>query len=102
MPQDLLDYEASEAPFAKGKIGLLTLGALVLLIYPFCLLANVMSLAGVDAPQTRVAGPLQRLSWLGFLWGSTVYPVVYLIAAGISRFLSSNGRPVQGDRMWHP
>jgi hypothetical protein len=99
MLQQPLDYEASKAPPKKARIGPLTLGALVLLIYPFCLGANVMSLAAMDAPETRVVDRLQRLSMQGFLWGSTVYPVVYLIAVGISRFLSSNDRPVGARRM---
>ena len=98
MPQQPLDYEASKVPPARAKLGPLTLGALALLVYPFCLAANVMSLAAMDAPQTRVAGRLQRLSMQGFLWGSTVYPAVYLLAAGISRFLDANDRPVGARR----
>ena len=98
MPQRPLDYEASKAPSTKAKLGPLTMGAFALLIYPFCLVANVMSLAAMDAPQTRVVGRLQRLSMQGFLWGSTVYPVVYLVAAGISRSLASDDRSVGARR----
>lgn len=55
---------------------LLIVGALPLLIYPFILLANVMSLAG-----TKSSTPVPMTQWLAakaFLWSSTLYPVVYL------------------------
>lgn len=80
-------------------MGPLTLGAVALLVYPFCLTGNIMSLSAMDAPQTRVDNPLQRLSLQGFLWGSNIYPIVYLIAAGISLFLSSNDRRVGARRV---
>jgi hypothetical protein len=99
MPQRPLDYRTPSPPPAKAKMGPLALGAVALLIYPFCLLANVMSLAAMDAPATRVADPLPRLALRGFLWGSTIYPVVYLVAAGVSVFLSSNDRLVGARRV---
>lgn len=58
---------------------LLIVGAAPLLIYPFILLANVMSLAG-----TKSSTPvpfLQNLAATSFLWVSTLYPVAYAICA---------------------
>jgi len=55
---------------------LLIVGALPLLIYPFILLANVLSLAG-----TKSSTPVPMAQWLianGFLGCSTLYPLVYL------------------------
>src|SRR5687767_15007246 len=81
----------------------LTLGAVALLIYPFCLVANVMSFAARDAPTTRIVAPLPLIAWKCFLWGSTIYPLVYLVAAGISLFLKSNDRPSAARRAaWVP
>ncbi len=54
----------------------LIVGGLPLLIYPFILLANVMSLAG-----TQGSTPVPISQWLAakaFLWSSTLYPLVYL------------------------
>jgi hypothetical protein len=75
------------------------LGALPLLIYPFCLLANVMSLAAANIPTTRPVDPLPAVAWKGFLWGSTIYPAVYVVAAGITLFLSSNDRETGARRV---
>lgn len=55
---------------------LLIVSALPLLIYPFVLLANIMSLA---AP--RSSTPVPMMQWVmanAFLWSSTLYPIVYL------------------------
>ena len=61
---------------------LLIVGAVPLLIYPFILIANIMSFAG-----TPSSTPVPASQWImskAFLWSSTLYPVVYfgcLIAA---------------------
>jgi hypothetical protein len=50
--------------------------ALPLLIYPFILLANVMSTAGFPGKTTVVKLVVVK----GFLWLSTLYPISYIIA----------------------
>jgi hypothetical protein len=60
----------------------LFLGAIPLLIYPFLMIANVMSLAA-----ERPHNPVPLVLWLssqGFLWSSTLYPVVFLGCAIMS------------------
>ena len=102
MPHQPLDYKASQPAHPNARIPLI-LGALVLLIYPFCLLANVMSLSAMDAPRTRITAPLHRRVMQAFLWGSNLYPLVYAIAAALSLFLSSNDRPTAARRVaWVP
>jgi hypothetical protein len=52
------------------------LGGIPLIVYPFCLIANVMSIAGAsanDGPMTIEASIL-----LVFIWGTTLYPLIYL------------------------
>lgn len=64
----------------KHRIWLwLVLGAIPLLIYPFLMVANVMSLAA-EPPHYPVSLAL-RLSSQGFLWSSTLYPLVYFGSA---------------------
>ncbi len=71
-------------------IWLLIAGA-PLLIYPFFLLANVMSLAGHPASHpTRLA---LRLTSQGFLWTSTLYPIVYIYCASKAIACSRAGNP---------
>lgn len=81
-----LDYEPKPTPGKEPHPirGLLLLGGALLLGYPYCLVANGMSFA---AP-----GPRSAL-FDCFLWSSTLYPIVYLLAAGISAVLASNDRP---------
>ena len=60
----------------------LTLGGLPLLLYPFVLLAGIMSLAGHssgDEPALLVAVVNS------FLWGSLVYPAVYVPCWALAR-----------------
>jgi hypothetical protein len=67
----------------------LAIGGLPLLIYPFILLANIMSLAATPSPK-----PVPILLWLfskAFLWGSTLYPAVYVFC-GILAIAKSQQR----------
>ncbi len=50
-----------------------------MLIYPFILLANVMSLAG--HPSSKPIPLALLLTSQGFLWTSTLYPIVYVYCA---------------------
>ncbi|AAN57299.1 hypothetical protein HRJ35_00585 [Shewanella oneidensis MR-1] len=62
--------------------GLLLLGGLPLLSYPFVLLASLMGLAG----QSKVK--VHWFYWLmnkSFLWGTIAYPVVYLPCYWLAR-----------------
>lgn len=63
-----------------AAIGSLVLGALPLLIYPFVLLANVMSFAGTPTGQETNG---QWLVSRAFLFGTTLYPIIYLVFAVI-------------------
>ena len=65
----------------------LALGAIPLLAYPFLMVANVMSLAA-EPPHYPVSLGL-RLSSQGFLWSSTLYPIVYFGCA-IMAFVQSH------------
>jgi hypothetical protein len=67
----------------------LVLGAIPLFIYPFLLIANVMSLAG--EPSHNPVSLALRLSSQGFLWSSTLYPVVYVGCAIMSVIQSQWG-----------
>ena len=96
MPQPPLVYDTP--PPEKARMGPLAQGAIVLLAYPFCLLANVMSFAAVPA-QGAAPKLALRLASGAFLWSSTLYPVVYLLAAAVSLFLSSNDRAVAARRV---
>lgn len=80
-----LDYEARPTPGKRPHPirGLLLLGALPLLIYPFCLMANLMGFAAPTPP---------RGVFKAFLWSSTLYPIAYLPAAGVAAVLASNDR----------
>ena len=55
----------------------LILAALPLLIYPFILMANIMSLAGYGSNDTPF---LLNLFSKGFLLSSSAYPVVYVFS----------------------
>jgi hypothetical protein len=99
MTRPPLDYQAPSAP--RRKVGPLVFGFVPLMVYPFCLLSNVMSLAG--EPGRSTPGVLLRCASNGFLWGSTLYPVVWLVAAVTSRALRSAERPTAADRVsWVP
>ncbi len=50
-----------------------------LIVYPFVLLANVMSLAGHQSAEP--CPPALLVASQGFLWSSTLYPVVYVVCA---------------------
>jgi hypothetical protein len=55
---------------------LLIIGAVPLLVYPFILIANIMSFAG-----TQGSAPVSASQWImskAFLWSATLYPVVYI------------------------
>lgn len=70
---------------------LLIVGALPLLIYPFILLANIMSFAG-----TKSSTPvplMQTVMSQAFLWSSTLYPVAYVacLIAAVTCSRSGNG-----------
>lgn len=61
---------------------MLLLAAAPLLIYPFILIANIMSFAGT--PSSTPPPILATLTSMAFLWASTLYPLIYfpcLIAA---------------------
>ena len=70
---------------------LLIVGALPLLIYPFILLANVMSLAATKT--STPVRPLQNLTSTAFLWSSTAYPIVFVVCllAAIASSRSAHG-----------
>lgn len=56
--------------------GLLLLGGLPLLVYPFVLFANLMLLAG---HKSTYKPPLfNRIMYQGFIWGSSIYPAIYI------------------------
>ena len=98
MPQRPLNYRTPPPILAKAKIGPLTAGAVVLMAYPFCLIANVMSFAAAPA-QGASPRPVPLLASQAFLWSSTLYPLVYLVAAGTSRVLASNDRTLAAHRV---
>jgi len=65
----------------------LLVGGVPLIVYPVVLLANVMALAG--QPPANPLPLYQQFIVKGFLWGATLYPIVYLScftkAIGFSR-----------------
>ena len=83
--------EKSDAAAGKRRRLPLILGAVVLLVYPFCLMANMMSLGGHES--SRYVPPLAWWTWRAFLWGTTIYPAIYLGMAGLSGLFASNSRP---------
>ena len=98
MPQPHLDDKSPSPRVPKTKAWLLAQGAIVLFVYPFCLLANIMSFAAT--PDKAAANdPLLQIASRAFLWGSTLYPVIYLLAAAVSVLLSSNQRPLAAHRV---
>ncbi len=76
---------------------LLMIGAAPLLIYPFVLLANVMSMAATRVPSQPAVPLLQSLTCNAFLWSSTLYPIVYALCA-IAAVISS--RSGGGTTVW--
>lgn len=72
------------------------LGGLPLAVYPFCLLANVMSLAG---HQEQPLSPLVVATTYAFLWSSTLYPVVYLPSPLAAAFFDAGGRDLATRRV---
>jgi hypothetical protein len=68
----------------------LAIGGLPLLVYPFILLGNAMSLAAT--PSSKSVPILLYLSAKVFLWGSTLYPVVYIFCA-----VTAVAKSQQGD-----
>ncbi|ABM26546.1 MULTISPECIES: hypothetical protein [Shewanella] len=67
---------------------LLLLGGLPLLIYPFVVFANLMLLAG---HKSTYKPPLfNRLMNQGFIWGSFIYPAIYIPLYKIAIQLQSN------------
>ncbi len=65
-----------------ASITLICLTSAFLLLYPFVLLANVMSYAGYANSATTSLGLSIAMS--GFLWSSTLYPLPYLAALIVS------------------
>jgi hypothetical protein len=61
----------------------IVLGGLPLLVYPFVLLADVMSLAGEQSGKRTLLTVVAR----AFLWTSLAYPVVYLPCLSQARSL---------------
>lgn len=74
-----MDTKVDEAnPDMKALcIASLCLTSLALLVYPFVLMANVMSIAAVPPSNPSM---IFRVASSIFLWSSTLYPVPYLIA----------------------
>ena len=64
----------ADPPPSSNVSKLLGAGALPLLVYPCCFLANLMSFAGHPSPSPPF---LLKVVALGFLWSSTLYPLVY-------------------------
>ncbi len=71
-------------------------GAIPLLIYPGCLLANIMSLAGHESEPPRL---VVKIIALGFLWGSTLYPLVYIPSLLIALSLKSKDFTFAAERV---
>lgn len=76
-----------------ATILLLVFAAVPLLIYPFVLLANVMSLAGTRSGSEPMG---QVLVSYAFLFTSTLYPLAYLICAILSVAAMKRGRERAG------
>lgn len=74
----------------------LVFGALPLLLYPFVLLANVMSLAG---PRTGAEPLGQTLVSFAFLGATTAYPLAYLLFLVLSVVRLKQGR-LQPALIW--
>ena len=62
----------------------LALGGVPLLIYPFVLLADVMSLA---APKSGKHSTLLTVVSRAFLWTSLAYPIVYMLCVSQTRLM---------------
>lgn len=79
------------SPFFWIAVVFLVLGFLPLPVYPFVLLADVMSLA---APRSGKDPLLLTVASKSFQIGSLVYPLVYLpcLAAAIFRLMAHNQR----------
>jgi hypothetical protein len=76
-----------------ATILLLVFAAVPLLIYPFVLLANVMSLAGTRTGSEPVG---QVLVSYAFLFASTAYPLAYLLCLIFSIVAMKTGREQAG------
>ena len=76
---------------------LLIVGALPLIIYPFILLANVMSFAGT--PSSTPVPLMQKLISMAFLWASTLYPVVYIGCVIAAITYSRGGDPAMAFKL---
>ena len=76
---------------------LLIIGAAPLLIYPFVLLANVMSLAATRVPSQPPVPLMQELTSRAFLWSSTLYPIAYIVCA-LAAFTAARG--AHGAAAW--
>ena len=61
-----------------------------LIVYPFILLANVMSLAG--SPSSSPVSPALRLASQAFLWSATLYPIAYVYSLQKCIQLSRDGK----------
>ena len=76
---------------------LLILAGLPLALYPFLLVANIMSLAGHQSPDPTPL--LLRLTANAFLWSSTLYPVVYMACVVLAISLSAMGSTSTAAKM---
>lgn len=84
-----MDDDLPEIKVRRTRLRAKDIGLGVLAIYPLCLMANAMSLAGPRDPTTP---PLLEVVAYAFLWGSMLYPVVYVVAIVMSRLLAARGR----------
>ena len=101
MLTDLSQTALPSAPFMTSRaemIVALVVGAVPLLIWPFMLLANLMSLAAWSLPTGVRPSLLQTLVSQLFLWSSTLYPLVYLAAGITSVVFASTGHPPSANR----
>ena len=101
MSQGPIEYHTPATPSRQANLWPLVFAALPLGCWPVVLLPNVMSLAGEQRSPTSsfvtaVSG--------GFLWGSSVYPLVYIAALVVSLILAFRAhRPAAASYVaWAP
>ena len=87
MSQGPVDDQPPATPRRQPNIGPLMVGLFPLGCWPFVLVPNLMSLAGSEGSE----GPPGRFVMavaMGFLWGSTLYPLVYAAALVVTLVLA--------------
>jgi hypothetical protein len=62
----------------QNTASFLKLGGVLLLIYPFVLVADVMSLGAEPTPASHPPAFLLKLIGYSFLYGTMAYPAVYI------------------------